>query len=227
MARKSTTKAVNEEAEKKEEQQPTPETQQESVQGPSNEAETPTDENSEGTVKAPEENSEENPEENPGKGSEGEAKSQAQITGEQFSSMMEALVEAKKIVPGDNITKKVSDSLEPLDEETLTPEIIIDTLNEAGLAAFADAFKRVCNGEDVSLVASEFVVPDPKKPASKTQKVAKEPVDKAEQERIDGILKMYSQYAELYIDSKGGVFTANTPESVRGNAKLYTNKYHK
>ena len=48
MARKSTTKAANEEAEKKEEQQPTPETQQAPVQEPSNEAETPTDENSEG-----------------------------------------------------------------------------------------------------------------------------------------------------------------------------------
>jgi len=48
-----------------------------------------------------------------------------------------------------------------------------------------------------------------------------------EDRQADEILKMYPQYAELYIDSKGGVFTTNTPESVRGKAKLYKNKYHK
>ena len=62
-------------------------------------------------------------------------------------------------------------------------------------------------------------------PASKKEEKAKP--DAEEEARVDKILKMYPKYAELYIDSKGGVYTVNTPDTVRGKAKLYKNKYHK
>jgi len=62
-------------------------------------------------------------------------------------------------------------------------------------------------------------------PASKKEEKAKPNAE--EEARVDKILKMYPQYAELYIDSKGGVYTVNTPDTVRGKAKLYKNKYHK
>lgn len=62
-------------------------------------------------------------------------------------------------------------------------------------------------------------------PASKKEEKVKP--DAEEEARVDKILKMYPQYAELYIDSKGGVYTVNTPDTVRGKAKLYKNKYHK
>ena len=62
-------------------------------------------------------------------------------------------------------------------------------------------------------------------PASEKEEKAKP--DAEEESRVDKILKMYPQYAELYIDSKGGVYTVNTPDPVRGKAKLYKNKYHK
>lgn len=62
-------------------------------------------------------------------------------------------------------------------------------------------------------------------PASKKEEKAKPEAE--EEVRVDKILKMYPQYAELYIDSKGGVYTVNTQDTVRGKAKLYKNKYHK
>ena len=48
-----------------------------------------------------------------------------------------------------------------------------------------------------------------------------------EDEHADALLKLYPQYAELYIDGKGGVFAPSTPAHIRGNARLYKNKYHK
>lgn len=44
---------------------------------------------------------------------------------------------------------------------------------------------------------------------------------------ISRLLKIFNGYNMLYIDSYGGVFTADTPEKLRGNAKLYNNPYHK
>lgn len=46
-------------------------------------------------------------------------------------------------------------------------------------------------------------------------------------EFILGILKSFSTYASLYIDRHGGVYTPDTPHTIRGNAVLYTNPFHK
>ena len=43
---------------------------------------------------------------------------------------------------------------------------------------------------------------------------------------VEDLLKIYSQYESLYIDSKGGVFTTDTNQNIRGNAILYKNPYH-
>lgn len=44
---------------------------------------------------------------------------------------------------------------------------------------------------------------------------------------VDKILQLYPQYESLYVDSKGFVFTEGTSKAMRGNAKLYKNKYFK
>lgn len=62
-------------------------------------------------------------------------------------------------------------------------------------------------------------------PEEKAVKKTKKEVE--EDAHADALLKLYPQYAELYIDSKGGVFTPATPAHIRGNARLYKNKYHK
>lgn len=41
------------------------------------------------------------------------------------------------------------------------------------------------------------------------------------------ILSAFPSYASLYIDNQGGLYTADTPEKIRGNAVLYKNPYHK
>jgi hypothetical protein len=43
---------------------------------------------------------------------------------------------------------------------------------------------------------------------------------------VDALLKTFSSYESLYIDSHGGVYTPDTSEKVRGSAILYKNPYH-
>lgn len=47
------------------------------------------------------------------------------------------------------------------------------------------------------------------------------------QPKIAGLLKAFSNYKTLYIDSYGGVFTEDTPKNIRGKAILYHNPFHK
>ena len=46
-------------------------------------------------------------------------------------------------------------------------------------------------------------------------------------EIVDKVLRLYPQYESLYINSNGFVFTEGTSKAMRGNAKLYKNKYFK
>ena len=46
-------------------------------------------------------------------------------------------------------------------------------------------------------------------------------------EIVDKVLSLYPQYESLYVDSNGFVFTEGTSKAMRGNAKLYKNKYFK
>lgn len=43
---------------------------------------------------------------------------------------------------------------------------------------------------------------------------------------IDDVLKVYPQYQNLYVDDKGGAYTEDTVESLRGEAKLYKNPHY-
>lgn len=46
-------------------------------------------------------------------------------------------------------------------------------------------------------------------------------------EQVKKLLSAYSNYAALYIDSKGGVYTENTQHNLVGDAILYRNPYYK
>lgn len=79
-------------------------------------------------------------------------------------------------------------------------------------------------------VAEEEVVDTPKKEEI-TEETTKEAVELPKQEqaddpRVDAILKLYPQYEKVYIDSRGFVFTVDTPENQRNDAVLYNNKYY-
>ena len=43
----------------------------------------------------------------------------------------------------------------------------------------------------------------------------------------DKLMRNFSNLEEVYITSKGGVFTKDTPASLVGDAKLYKNPYYK
>lgn len=46
-------------------------------------------------------------------------------------------------------------------------------------------------------------------------------------EQVKKLLSAYSNYAALYIDSKGGVYTEDTQHNLVGDAILYRNPYYK
>lgn len=43
---------------------------------------------------------------------------------------------------------------------------------------------------------------------------------------IDDVLKVYPQYQNLYVDDKGGAYTEETTETLRGEARLYKNPHY-
>lgn len=43
----------------------------------------------------------------------------------------------------------------------------------------------------------------------------------------DRLLKIFARYSKLYIDRHGSIYTEDTPASLRADAALYDNPYHK
>ena len=91
------------------------------------------------------------------KGAEGE-KSVAQVTREQFSALMDAFIEAKKFSPYGKVAKAVSAAFYNISEADITPEKVVEVLTSAKLDFLAEAFKRLCNGDDANVIVEEAVV---------------------------------------------------------------------
>lgn len=87
-----------------------------------------------------------------------DAGSVAQITGENFSKLMEAFIASGKFGRDGKIAHIISAALEGINNENCTPEAVIEALRAAGLGFLADAFGRVCNNEDIDTIVSETVV---------------------------------------------------------------------
>lgn len=73
------------------------------------------------------------------------------------------------------------------------------------------------------ITKKEDTITPSEKPNSTSTK--SEPEIKLEK-HVEDILKIYPQYESLYIDNKGGVFTIDTNQNIRGKAILYKNPYH-
>lgn len=56
--------------------------------------------------------------------------------------------------------------------------------------------------------------------------VKKEPWTKIIPRHVGDVLKVYHRYQNLYVDDKGGVYTEDTIEAIRGEAELYKNPYY-
>ncbi len=73
--------------------------------------------------------------------------------------------------------------------------------------------------------------PEPQRESEPASQAAQAPKEKQSQEEPDefvkSILSSFSHYKTLYVDRHGGVFTADTPENIRGGATLFTNPYYK
>lgn len=88
----------------------------------------------------------------------GAGSSVAQITGENFSKLMEAFIASEKFGRDGKIVHAVTDALADINEDNCNPESVIDALRAAGLDFIADAFVRVSNGDDIDTVVSETEV---------------------------------------------------------------------
>lgn len=89
--------------------------------------------------------------------SEGD-KSVAQITREKFSSLMDAFIEAKKFGSYGKVAKAVSAAFYNVSDADITPEKVVKILTSAKLDFLAEAFKRLCNGDDINVIVEEAVV---------------------------------------------------------------------
>lgn len=70
--------------------------------------------------------------------------------------------------------------------------------------------------------------PEPKQEKVATpEKEAQKQVENEADSFTLGILKTFPNYKTLYVDRHGGVFTPDTPKSIRGSATLYKNPHYK
>ena len=67
---------------------------------------------------------------------------------------------------------------------------------------------------------------DVKQPEGQDTSVSKNTEPVQIPKHIDDVLKVYPQYQNLYVDDKGGAYTEETAESLRGEAKLYKNPHY-
>lgn len=68
----------------------------------------------------------------------------------------------------------------------------------------------------------------PEAPAPKTSAQPKAAAQGADPTpETEPLLRIHSRYATLYIDRYGGVYSADTPKCVRGEATLYRNPHYK
>lgn len=52
------------------------------------------------------------------------------------------------------------------------------------------------------------------------------PIVKVIPRHVGDVLKVYPKYQNLYVDDKGGAYTEDTIEAIRGEAELYKNPYY-
>lgn len=81
-----------------------------------------------------------------------------------------------------------------------------------------DSIEEVQSVEtSVSVDATETTTP--------VEEVSQEVAEPSEQ--VKKLLRCYSNYAALYVDSKGGVYPEGTQPNLVGDAILYQNPYYK
>lgn len=89
--------------------------------------------------------------------------------------------------------------------------------------------------QKVTTEGEKLVIPIIEENTTQTQMEASVaiPVKKTKEEELEpskytlDILNAFPNYASIYIDNLGGIYTSDTPERIRGNAVLYKNPYHK
>lgn len=88
---------------------------------------------------------------------------------------------------------------------------------------------EVTTEEVVTPFQDHAQTPEPQPSESEpAPQVAKEkPKQEEPDEFVKNILSTFPHYKTLYVDRHGGVFTADTPEHILGNAALYNNPFFK
>lgn len=84
--------------------------------------------------------------------------------------------------------------------------------------------KKVTPDEELNTTENNNPVQDTKETKDSKKKDEAQTVVPS---HADEILKSFRSYETLYVDAQGGVFTSDTPETIRGKATLYKNPHYK
>lgn len=82
--------------------------------------------------------------------------------------------------------------------------------------------KQAPKQEDVKVEVAPVEVAEAKRPVEEEQKEKEEDVSPV----VDKCMRLYKNLPEMYISESGFVYVTGTPSAMRGNAKLYKNKYY-
>ena len=111
----------------------------------------------------------------------------------------------------------------------------VDTAPEATpeVPTSVDATPEDVVTENVDTNTNDDKLPQDPAPEEKKEKKTSKRGSKSESQAtpevpasVDAILKKFSQYDELYVDSTGCVYTKDTQPSIIGGAILYKNPYY-
>lgn len=120
------------------------------------------------------------------------------------------------------MAKRLSEDPEQLTQTDLQPENTDIETQDAGKKEDEPTALETQTAIEAEAPVTENKSKD-EKPKSKAAK--KEVAESEIPENITKILKGYPQYEILYVDAKGGIFSPNTPEKIRGNAVAYSNPH--
>lgn len=102
-----------------------------------------------------------------------------------------------------------------------TIALVNENVTEANTTTSDDL---LVEGDKTPLTQNTDIIPTSGEPSQRNTPHTEKEVKL--EKHIDEILKIYPQYSSLFIDNKGGVFTTDTNQNIRGNAILYKNPYH-
>ena len=117
-----------------------------------------------------------------------------------------------------------------INPDEAVPQSVEDTFQEPQIDNQEKQAESIDSEKSVADGTAQFhdKTPEQKSPQTPAYEKGQEKqvASQADSYTLD-ILKRFPDYESLYIDSRGGIFTTDTPPNMRDGAVLYKNPYYK